>query len=720
MRIMRVHPRPVVLALPALLCLLTAEASSSPRARVRADLPIGGRLAAAAEWPLDVQLEFRAATFGFNPGAVGLHAVDLDADNAPEIVTAARAGGAVWAPADYWYVLSHRGAGYRQTWVSPEFREGITSLAVGALDGDAAPEILVATGDEIHVYDGATRARQWTIDTAASEISDLQVADLDSDGALELAFCSPGGLYIYDAVTGAPELSGVLGECLTLGVGQLDHDAALELALGNGPFTGYVLDGVTRSVQWEYPLGFGHTLRLGDVDGDGPGEIVAAGSENISVLDVVAKVEENTVSVPFHSIEGLLVADVEGDDTLEVIWGAGATRGIHVLDGATLQQKWEVDNADFGITNLMVADTDEDAVRELWWGAGTYLYALDAVTREVEWRNLAFYGPFYGLAYGDVEGDGRPDFLFTSFRSELGATNEGLYFVYGAVNKRQRYVSPGTTGENWSGLRRIQVANVDGDPQLEVLVASGTSMMGVVVCYDGLSHAEQWRAPTDGHAAIWSLQVADVDADGHLEAVFGGEDSFVYVVDAATGAREWRSPHISGGHVLSLVRLAQLDGDPALEILVAEYGGRLLSFDGVSHTVSQLVDGGVTALAAPDRNGDGRAEVVVGTNDGEVRVIGRARRRPDRVIGRFGARIDGLAVADLDGDGIADYVFAADGTVRIVQGGTRATLWQSEWIGAETGYNDSLLLADIDRDGRLELMVNTGHVGVDIYEVPAP
>jgi hypothetical protein len=62
--------------------------------------------------------------------------------------------------------------------------------------------------------------------------------------------------------------------------------------------------------------------------------------------------------------------------------------------------------------------------------------------------------------------------------------------------------------------------------------------------------------------------------------------------------------------------------------------------------------------------------------------------------------------------------------VSIVDGRDGRTLWQSERLAGDSffssvGVNDSLLVADIDLDGRPEIMVNTGRVGVDIYEVPA-
>jgi hypothetical protein len=708
----------------AALLLLVGSASS----RVRAD-------SIASAWPLDVRLEFRVATFGTSIGEAGLHAVDLDGDGAPEIVATASGGG--FGPAQFWDVLSRRASGYRQSWVSSEFPQSIESLAVGPVDTDPAPEILVGTGNKVNVYDGATRELQWTINTSASAVRSLQLADVDGDSLPEVVFCDPSGLYVYDARTGAPEVQSLLDACTAVAVGNVDADPGLEIVVGNGTATSYVLDGATRATEWAYPLGFGVMLRLGDLDGDAVAEIVGAQAwSQISVLDAVKKAEENAI-YPSHDIGGVEVADVEGDGPNEVLYGDGQWGEIHVLNGATLAQKWAVANPEHGVTNVIVADTDQDGARELLWGAGhtstgpDHLYVADSVTQQIEWESLDFNGPFYGLAHGDVEANGKPAFLFTSFESDSGY-DDGLYFVYGAVNKRLRYVSPPPTGLNWTGLVRVAVANVDADPQLEILVGTSHLYMGILICYDGLTHAEQWRAPVEDGLSIWSLQVGDVDADGQLEAVMGTSREhtgapgvFVYVVDAATGAREWRSPSVTGGFgSLSLLRLAQVDADPALEILVAEYEGRLFMFDGITHGLTQLFSDGVTALdTQPRRGGGGRSDIVVGTTDGDLFVV-----RPGRSttwLARYAGPIDGLDTQDLNGDGVPDYVFAVAGFVSIVDGREGRTLWQSERLGGDpffslVGVNDSILVADIDLDGRPEIMVNTGRVGVDIYEVPAP
>jgi hypothetical protein len=726
--------RPVVLAVLALLCMAAPEASSRP-------LPVathGGptdrepaALSAAAEsWPLDVRLEFRAAAFGIGIGYAGLQAVDLEGDGTVEIVATAFGGG--FSGSRIWYVVSHGATGYRQTWISDPLPADIGSMAVANLDADAAREVLLAVGSEVRVYDGATRELQWTIPTAVSPILSLQVADVDSDGAQEIVFCHTSGLYVYDAHTGAAEVTGISEGCSSVGVGNVDGDSALEMVTGNGRSTGYVIDGVTRAPEWAYPLGFGRIVRLGDLDGDNIQEIVGAHDwQQISVLDAVSKAEEDAI-YPSHDVGALEVADVEGDGPLEVLYGDGQWGSIHVLAGATLAEKWAVANPEHGVGNIVVGDTDADGVRELVWGAGfsssgpDHLYVADSLTHEREWESLDFNGPFYGLAHGDVDGNGEPDFVFTSFTSDSGY-GDGLFFVYDATDKGLRYVSPPPTDQNWTGLVRIQLANVDSDPQLEVLVGTGVLYRGVLICYDGLTHVEQWRAQVDDGLSIWSLQVGDVDGDGRLEAVMGtarehtgAPGVFVYVIDAATGFREWRSPNLEvGWGALSLLRVAQVDRDPAPEILVAQYGGRLLVIDGVTHALAQLVDDGVTALETADPRGNGRTRIFIGTATGRVYELNRAGRLPARALGRFGGPIDGLAVRDFNGDGAVDYAFAVAGRLSIYDAFHRRMLWQSPVLGTDVATNDSLLVADIDEDGRQELMVNTGRLAVDIYEVPA-
>jgi VCBS repeat protein len=155
-----------------------------------------------------------------------------------------------------------------------------------------------------------------------------------------------------------------------------------------------------------------------------------------------------------------------------------------------------------------------------------------------------------------------------------------------------------------------------------------------------------------------------------------------------------------------------------LEIVAAEDGGALSVVDGVGRRVETTVAGlGVTALDTLDTNGDGVAEVFVGTSRGSV---GRVDLDSKSVLDeRFvsSAPVVALQVRDLDGDGTADFTFSDGQSVHVVDGRSRFREWSSERIGSEVGRFDSLILADLDGDGRTEIFVNRGPLGVRVYEV---
>jgi hypothetical protein len=62
-------------------------------------------------------------------------------------------------------------------------------------------------------------------------------------------------------------------------------------------------------------------------------------------------------------------------------------------------------------------------------------------------------------------------------------------------------------------------------------------------------------------------------------------------------------------------------------------------------------------------------------------------------------------------------VFGLDGKVWIYDGQTGRRLWSSEPLGSGVGAEDGLLVADVDEDGRPEIFVNAGNLGIRLYEV---
>jgi hypothetical protein len=682
--------------------------------------------------PLDLRLLWSRWVYGTGIGASGLAVVDLDANGDTEVVASSSSLGDFWTN-DSWLVAKFLPTGgpafYDLAWHSPVATPTLTALRVAQLDADPQLEVVVAVGSELRIYDGLTRTAQQTVNTAASEINGLVVTNADADPALEFALCSDSTVYIYGA-GGALEYSTAL-PCQDLAVGQVDLDPAPEIVIGNGDSPGYVVDGVSHALQWTNSLGFGIYVRLADLDADGRAEVVAGSAwYAIRVFDVDLQSLTDSVSVDLD-IGALELLDVEGDGSVEIVYGDGQWGEIHVLDGATRLQKWQVTNPEHGVTGIAVGDSDADGVRELLWGAGysstgeDHLYVVDTMTRAVEWQSADVRGPFMALDASRSVGHGKIAVIAASFESDSGY-GDGLYFFMRAQTGTPYYASPPLTGLNWTGMTRIRAAELDADSQVEVIVATSTTYTGLLICRDSLTHAEQWRATLPDGLTVASLALADVDLDGKLEAVVGVEVQhtgapgvYVYVFDAATGVEEWRSPSIVSGFVdLPWLRLAQVDADPQLDIVVGATNGQIYILDAVTHTTRSLGDEEVSAIETVDLDDNGVAELLVGTSGGAVRRVDVTTGAILQTLFTEAAAIDSLVAGDLDGDLVPDYVTASGNAVRVHSGVTTSVLWSSGVLAqtpSVVGSRDSLLLKDVDGLPGLDLVVNLGRAGITVY-----
>jgi hypothetical protein len=494
-----------------------------------------------------------------------------------------------------------------------------------------------------------------------------------------------------------------------------------------------VLNGQTLAAEWTYPSGFGAYMRVGDIDDDGRDELVAGASwYDITAYD--AELQSPKWQIPVDlDLDALQLADVEPDNSLDVVYGDGQWGAIYVHDGATGGYKWSINNPEHGVTDIAVGDSDNDGENEILWGAGfsstgpDYLFVHDVATQAREWRSADIDGPFYAMDYGDVDDDSEPEILYGCISSESGY-GDGLWFVHDAVTKALEYQSDEPTGSDWMGLWRVRHGNVDDDPQAEVFIITSRAYTGYIQAYDGLTHTLEWEAQTVGSGqGFVSMAVADVDDDNTLEIVAGvfkehtgSPGEYLYVFDGVTGAEEWRSVALgSGWPSLSLLRVADVDDDANLEMLVSVFGGALYVYDGVTHVEEvQSFDLDITALDVADVDGDDQIDIVIGNSSGALHVIDVETGGIMTTIGNYGGQIDGLSVVDVNLDVVPDYVFAVGNELYIYNGADPAqALWGSGVIGSSVGRNDSIMSGDFDVDGNLEIMVNLGATGAAIYEV---
>ncbi|HEY3242945.1 MAG TPA: VCBS repeat-containing protein, partial [Phycisphaerae bacterium] len=669
--------------------------------------------------------EWQRPVFGRGIGATGLHIVDLDGDGTNEIVAGASHDG--FYPHRFWEILRFDSGSYTHAWASDPYVPDIWSIRVANIDGNVSQDICVGFWSGVLVYDGVTHALIKFLDTAVSSIRGLTVVDVDSDGSLEFVFCSATTLYVYDVASGALEYSGSFGG-QDLAVGNVDNDSAKEIVIANGSAPGYVLNGVTHAVEWNYAPGFGTHLALADLDGDGRDEIVA-GYDSSQITAFNAELHASAFTIPSigAALQALKVGDVDGNGSLDIVRGtAGGVVGIY--NGQNGAPQWSVTAPATTVTDVAVGDTDGDGIPDLAVGAGysttggNYLVIYDTLTHNIKWQSADVSGPFYAFDYGDVDNDGQPELIYGGFTSD-GGTGNAPFYIVDAHSHALEYQGP-PPGANGDQLWRIRHANVDADPQTEIFVTTRSGSVGTLRCYDGLTHIQQWQKSLPAGLTYYSMEVADVDADGQLDVVAGvgrenaaAPDARFYVYNAQSGVEEWNSGP-SGGALspFSLLRVANIDADPALEILGSQFGGPVLGYDGATHQLQLVAGSLVTALTAADFDGDGLSEVIIGTAGGLIQLV-HPNGAVTPIIASLGGEINGLAVTDFTGDGVKDLAFALYDHLYVRDGASPSTvLFSSDMIGLLVGYGDSLTAGDFDSDGRPEIAVNLGLHGLRIYE----
>ncbi|MBI5443460.1 MAG: VCBS repeat-containing protein, partial [Deltaproteobacteria bacterium] len=272
------------------------------------------------------------------------------------------------------------------------------------------------------------------------------------------------------------------------------------------------------------------------------------------------------------------------------------------------------------------------------------------------------------------------------------------------------------------GHTRVADLTGDGRPDVLVLDVMGTWVGGAVQRPDGT-----YAALTPLETTAFDLLTADTDGDGVAEGVLLREDGpqLLRVREDGTivagPSTAWTGPSYWKPWAV-----ADLDRDGRSEILV-NTGSMLLAFradasDAFHADVAATLSPGGTSglsLVAGDFDGDGDADVVVAAG-------GSAETDPTGFVlwgdGRGGLlqggsiqlpTIRSVAVGDFDGDGRDDFVYSA-----LLTAGRdwRGWLMRADGSGGLRRTDLSildrspfqLLAADLDRDGRQELVRSYG------------
>jgi hypothetical protein len=511
-------------------------------------------------------------------------------------------------------------------------------------------------------------------------------------------------------------------------------DVALLLCRGDGMFAG-----ATRLAVPNYPI----ALAAGDFNGDGRSDLAVA-TQLSSDLSLFEGLGDGTFGPPDTAATTIrsvpLMADLNGDAGVAVV----------NRDGQILFRRARPGAAGSFTPPQVVNPSPDPAARDLALvrtPAGLLLAALDA-----RQSALSFYalrggtfvripGPTVPgtlatrLVAGDLNGDGLDDLV-------VMAAGSSQVFVY--LQSPSGGFGPAPAYQISVGLNPSDLAllDVDGDHRPDIVVTSQFSGTVSVVLNDphspfsslltfrggsGLAGLDSVNGQLTMHSreAPLGLAVMDFNGDGASDLVVTHSGANTFSVLPASGHGGFLNPisalTFTTGSKPTVAVTGRFNADayPDLAILNQD-SGDLSIFLGDGHggfTQRLRLNAGnqPTGLAVADVNGDGKLDLLVGNDFGDVLVLlgnGDGSFQPYQ-------RTDGhmaLAVADLNGDGTDDFVFAneAQDRVSVAYGQSSPRIVGDRRDGLLAP--GAVRTADLNGDGLPDLVVaNSGANSVLVY-----
>lgn len=617
----------------------------------------------------------------------------------------------------------------------------VSVLAVAALAPLGSPTA-EAAGDDTIEHRWEILFPNW------DRVSSPQLADVNRDGRLDIAFgAQDGWLRVVNsdgvAVAGWPRQAKVAGAPVAIdstpGIGDLDNDGSVELAVGvgstwkrnqQGGAVVFNANGTTRCTYrtldvhniWTftgvpdgYTDGVFSSPAIGDVDGDGFNDVVFGGFDlRIHAIDRNCRALRG---FPYYANDTVwsspALYDVDRDGRQEIFIGAdwyangpgdpasgGRFRRIDWNGGAAVAT-WTRAARDVYTSSPAIGDIDGDGRLEAVVGGGDFFhqldghrvfaYHLDDGSTVSGWPQTTSGVTMSSPALGDLTGDGRPEVVIGS--------RDGQVHAY-----------RGNGSALWH--RKPQGSNLNGSPIISDLDGDGDQDVGI-----GNSYAFYLLRGNDG-AQIGAVNtvisyeaagaVGNFGADGR-RLVTIGFDTPLY----RTRVRSFPLPDTASTDAWPMFgRSARnLRAVPSDRPLDPECHGianrRSPSKTGRAFVLGPTLelDGAYDQVVAVNANGDSRCDFLLyGRGAAADALLRGAPGAPALGPLVIDGEYDSIVSGDFNGDGYGDALYYAAGTATDrLRRGSAGGLRRGPDVAVDATF-DLALSGDFNGDGKGDVL----------------
>jgi len=584
-----------------------------------------------------------------------------------------------------------------------------TSADIAHIDfnGDGKPDIVTAnySASTVSIYKnkstpGALSFGQQQIIAVAGKPTYVDVGDLDGDGKPDLVASDEltsisilQNTTTADSITFGPEqVLSTASNAQGIAVGDLNGDGKPDIAVTNNQANtvGIFLNtSAPGTISFTTPVYFAtgsapQSVVIGDLDGDGKAELIVTDYygpavsiyRNTSVggnLSFAAKTDLTTSAQPYH----VVIGDADGDGKPDLVTGSSITHTISILrntsDSGNIAFDGKIDYP-VGTTpyGIAIGDLDGDGKPDIAASDFSYSPSTTSVLKNLSVPGTISFLPKvdyalgfspYSTIIGDFDGDGVADLATANFGGHsvsilLNETGHAVRASIPAIS----YFTP-TSGPVGTPVL-IKGVNFDPIPSHNV-VYFGAAMATVTASTDSTL-----TVTVPAGATYEPLSVTVRNMTAYAQQAF-------YVVfpggSAAFGAVPFDSiPYDLPSNNPVRVAIVDLDGDGKTDLLVSDGGSNTVTAF-KNKSVPQIINfasgqsfvsgPGPSNIAIADFDRDGKPDAAVSnSNSGNESSVSVFRNISTGAGINFatplslatGMGTTGLAAGDLDGDGRPD------------------------------------------------------------------
>lgn len=369
---------------------------------------------------------------------------------------------------------------------------------------------------------------------------------------------------------------------------------------------------------------------------------------------------------------------------------------------------------------LALADLDNDDTLEVIASSASQITAFNYDGTERWTRNVTNFAQ-YCPSVADVNNDGWPEIVQVT----RGATSGGRIYLLDRDGNDLPGWPVSLSNRNLAGAACL--ADVDGDSLLEIIVGSRQYPIGYlhILKLDGTSFSPNWPAELD-HVPAVTAAAGDVDADGEMEIVYCSYNSLYVFNLQGQPENGWPVTPATSNFSYQSPWLADINGDGKLEIIIGTSGNSPIM--AVYDYTGQMLSGwpknfpawSYGAPTAVDLNNQGDWKLFDGCQGGlspTAVLFGfdpQGQNLPNFPLVKAGGAEGFLSIADVDGDGEMEILTDDNLTDPEGKGFIHAFDLDSgnEVPGfplRPTGftYMNGAEVADIDHDGTLDIAAVT-------------